>query len=434
MTVSPALLAAACLVCVVLGSDLTEYFATVRPYPYNDGKPSDPLSGCSLSGIYYVSRHGSRYPTAGKIKKQMELAEFVHKYNVKGDFKWMKDWTPGFSLSQEGMLSELGAKDLVKIGKRFAKNYKSLISDYTPNTVTTQCTGVPRTAQTAAAFTTGAVDDDKKWMERPWVAVSESKKNDKELRFFDTCQRYIDEVDENKSATPEVDKFMDSVTPKIAAKLEKLTGIPAADLVSNDMVERMWDTCTYELTVLEKDRWCKLFDKEDAKDFEYAEDIEKYYARGYGISLSYKIAAPLLQSIFKYTADVIDGKEGTPKAKLMFAHAETVLPLKAILGLHKESTPLLASWTKDQREKRVWRTSEICTMASNLAFVVSKCSNGNHQIQMLESETPVNFPGVSGCSKNWCPLSAVRTAYTDALNIKFERLCSCVALLCIVIV
>eukprot|EP00727_Mastigamoeba_balamuthi_P011299 m51a1_g6792 hypothetical protein (453) ;mRNA; f:201078-202507 len=421
---SPIALFAAVLLCsVALAADLSQYFGTARPYVYNDGLPQAPLSGCSVSGVYYVSRHGSRYPTSGKIKKEVELATFVHNYKVKSSFKWMKDWNPQFTQEYEGMLSKLGAKDLTAIGTRFGKNYKDLLFPYTTNAVVTKCTGVPRTAQTAAAFTVGAMGMDA-WMQTPWVAVSESKTNDRVLRFFDACDKYITRVDKNKSVTAEKDTWLAQVAPGIAKKIAKMTGLPEDEMSSQGMVSRMWDTCTFEQTVLGRSDWCSVFDKEDAKLLEFGEDLDKYYTSGYGIPVSYKIAAPLVQDIFKYTDAVVAGTEGTPRAKLMFAHAETMLPLKAILGMHKDAKPLTAAWTEAERDARKWRNSEISTMATNLAFVVSKCSSGEHQIQMLESETPVDFPNVQGCKKNWCPLSAVKASYSEALNAKFESLCS----------
>eukprot|EP00727_Mastigamoeba_balamuthi_P007290 m51a1_g3181 hypothetical protein (439) ;mRNA; f:415297-416816 len=428
LTRLPLLAIVATWACAALAADLSAYFGTARPYVYNNGAPSAPLSGCAVSGVYYVSRHGSRYPTSGKIKKEVELATFVHKYSVKSDFKWMKDWNPKFAQDQEGMLSELGAQDLTAIGKRFGNNYQDLLFPYTPNTVVTQSTGVPRTAQTAAAFTVGAVGSRFTWSERPWVAVSESKANDKELRFFEACAKYVTRVDENKSATAEQKKFLEQVTPGIAKKIAGLTGLPADEMVAQEMVTRMWDTCSFEQTVLGKSNWCSVFDKEDAKLLEYGEDLDKYYTSGYGIDVSYKIAAPLVQSVFKYADSVVSGTAGTPRAKLMFAHAETVLPLKALLGLNKDDKPLTASWTEAQRDARKWRNSVISTMATNVAFVVSKCSSGKHQIQMIESETPIDFPGVAGCSKNWCPLAAVKESYKGVLSTNFDQLCGCAAI------
>eukprot|EP00727_Mastigamoeba_balamuthi_P007501 m51a1_g3371 hypothetical protein (417) ;mRNA; f:460301-461722 len=400
-----------------LGSDLSAHFGTARPYVYNGGRPSNPLPGCAVSGVYYVSRHGSRYPTAGKIKKEYELAQFVQNYYVKWDFSWMWEWTPRFTEEQEGMLSETGARDLYAIGARFGDNYRPLLTPFSPNMV-------PRTAQTAAAFTMGAVGNALEWLLRPWVAVSESKTVDKELRFFNACHNYLTSVDKNKSATIESATYERAVVPGIARKIERLTGLPADALVAQGMVKKMWDTYCFEQTVLGRDRWCSVFDKEDARHMEFVEDLDKYYTSGYGIPVSYKIAAPLVQNIFKYVDDVVAETAGTPKAKLMFAHAETMLPLKALLGMHKDAQPLTASWTEEQRNARHWRTSTISTMATNLAFVVAKCESGVHQVQLIESETLVNFPGVLGCEDNWCPIPAVRASYADVLQSNFKHMCS----------
>eukprot|EP00727_Mastigamoeba_balamuthi_P011281 m51a1_g6776 hypothetical protein (486) ;mRNA; r:124841-126507 len=424
MTAAKALLVAAMLPAAFALLDLSEWFGTTRPYVYNNGVPQAPLDGCNVSGVYYVSRHGSRYPTAGSIKDMQALAKQLKKYSVASGYSWIASWKPQFSLDDEGGLSELGSEHLQAIGKRFADHYTALLFPYTPNAVYTQCTNKPRTAQTTAAFTVGAVNNMSEWALRPWVAVSESKTSDKVLRFFDACAKYLAQVDENDSATYEQQAFLKAQMPAIAAKVAQKTNISADDLVSQGMLPVMWDTCTFEQTVLGSSKWCSLFDEDDAKLFEYAEDLDKYYTSGYGISVSYKIAAPLVQSIFSYASDVVTGAKDTPRAKLMFAHAETLMPLKAILGMHKDATPLTASWTAAQREARKWRASTMSTMATNLAFVVSKCASGAHQVQMLDDETPVDFPNVVGCKNNWCPLTAVRAANTEAINANFNSLCT----------
>eukprot|EP00727_Mastigamoeba_balamuthi_P011280 m51a1_g6775 hypothetical protein (491) ;mRNA; r:122553-124190 len=425
------LLLALCLLSAALAADdvMTQYFGTTRPYVYessNGASAYAPLQGCNVSGVYYVSRHGSRYPTGGSLEDMQALAAFLEqqRHVVAGTGSWVAEWKSQFDTADEGGLSERGATDLEAIGARFAQRYGALLFPYTPNAVHTQSTGKPRTAQTAAAFTVGAVGNMTQWALRPWVAVSESKTADKLLRFFDACPKYVQAVKKNKNARSEERSFLKATMPAIAKKVAAMTNISADDLVSQGMLPIMWDTCAFEQTVLGSSKWCSLFDEDDAKVFEYAEDLHKYYTSGYGIDVAYRDAAPLVQDIFKYFDAVIAGTSGTPRAKLMFAHAETVLPLKALLGLHKDAAPLTASWTKEQREARKWRNSEICTMASNVGFVVSKCASGEHQVQMLESETPVDFPNVVGCKNNWCPLTAVREANKEALGIDFSSLCS----------
>eukprot|EP00727_Mastigamoeba_balamuthi_P011278 m51a1_g6773 putative multiple inositol polyphosphate phosphatase 1-like (486) ;mRNA; r:118558-120158 len=422
----PEILLALGLLCAVRAADLTQYFGTTRPYVYNNGVPQAPLDGCNVSGVYYVSRHGSRYPTSDLFEGIVTLTSFLEKQRhvVAGTGQWIAGWKSQFDTADEGGLSELGATDLEAIGERFAKHFPTLLFPYTPNAVHTQSTGKPRTAQTAAAFTVGVVGNMTQWALRPWVAVSESKTADKLLRFFDACPKYVQTVKKNTNAKSVQAAFLKIEMPAIAKKVAAMTNISADDLVSAGVLPVMWEMCTFETTVLGSSKWCSLFDEEDAKVFEYSGDLDKYYTSGYGIDVAYKNAAPLLQDIFKYFDAVIAGTSGTPRAKLMFAHAETTFPLKALLGMNKDATPLGATWTKEQREARKWRASTICTMASNVGFVVSKCSSGAHQIQMLESETPVDFPNVAGCKSNWCPLTAVREANKEALGIDFSSLCS----------
>eukprot|EP00727_Mastigamoeba_balamuthi_P011279 m51a1_g6774 putative multiple inositol polyphosphate phosphatase 1-like (423) ;mRNA; r:120693-122080 len=401
--------------------DLTQYFGTTRPYVYNNGVPQAPLPGCNVSGVYYVSRHGSRYPSDRCVGDMQALVAFMKTQHVSDEYKWVAEWQPRFQMTEA--LSELGSRDLQAIGARFARNFHDLLLPFAPKAVHTQCTGIPRTAQTAVAFTLGAVSNATQWRRRPWVAVSESAASDRLLRFYDACPKYVQTVTKSKSTRSEERSFLKATMPAVAQKVAQKTNISAEGLMSAGLMFTMWETCTFEQTVLGSSRWCSLFDEEDAELFEYAEALHYFYKSGYGIDVSYKSAAPLLQDIFKYFDAVIAGTPETPRAKLMFGHAETVLPLKALLGLNKDATPLTATWTKEQREARKWRNSVISTMATNVGFVVSKCASGEHQVQMLESETPVDFPNVAGCTNNWCPLTAVRAANKEALGISFADLC-----------
>eukprot|EP00727_Mastigamoeba_balamuthi_P011277 m51a1_g6772 hypothetical protein (856) ;mRNA; r:113360-118075 len=403
-------LLALCLIFATVNAvqDLTQYFGMTRPYVYNNGVPQPPLPGCNVSGVYYVSRHGSRYPSDRCLGDMQALVAFVKTQHVSDEYKWVAEWQPRFQMTEA--LSELGSRDLQAIGARFSHHFHGLLFPYATHAIHTQCTGIPRTAQTAAAFTLGVVANGTRWVRRPWVAVSETTTNDRLLRFYDACPRYIRRVSLNTSATSERTAFLKATMPTVAQKVAQKTNLSASGLVSQGMLPLMWETCTFEQTVLGSSRWCSLFDEDDAKLFAYAEDLYKYYRTGYGIPVSYQNAAPLLQDIFKYFDAVVAGTPQTPRAKLMFGHAETVLPLKALLGLHKDATLLTATWTKEQREARKWRNSEICTMATNVGFVVSKCSSGEHQVQMLESETPVDFPNVAGCKNNCDALAGLLAA------------------------
>lgn len=61
-----------------------------------------------------------------------------------------------------------------------------------------------------------------------------------------------------------------------------------------------------------------------------------YEAQGYGAAINYEIAAPLLADAAAALADAAASPPGQPapqRARLMFAHCETLVPLASLLGL-----------------------------------------------------------------------------------------------------
>lgn len=56
-----------------------------------------------------------------------------------------------------------------------------------------------------------------------------------------------------------------------------------------------------------------------------------------------------------------------------FTHSGTILKLLALLGVAKDTHPLMHdSFKLHQEDKRLWRTSIIDTFASNIAFILYK--------------------------------------------------------------
>eukprot|EP00727_Mastigamoeba_balamuthi_P008268 m51a1_g4063 hypothetical protein (435) ;mRNA; r:741672-743166 len=408
-------------------SDISAYFATARPYVYSGARPSAAPAGCAIAGVSAVTRHGSRTPTADRMAGLSTLELLLRKYEPDLREPWMAEWVSRYSLATEGTLTRRGASELLEIGRRFAQNYPRVVSPYSPNTVVSTCTYKPRTAQTAAAFGLGALGGLDAWLDGPWVATSESLSLDRELTFYNICPRYNTTVKNNAETYRERNQMAATAYAAIAKKLQARVGIPASVLAGTKAVAWMWDACTWDWTVhnVTGQGWCSVFDESDASDLEYIADLESYYDRGHGTALAWQIAAPLLQSIVAHLDDVAArGPDAAPRARLRFAHAETVMPLMAMLGLYKDKTPLLASWTAQQREARLWRTSRISTMASSVAFVLATCSGGRPPlVQVLHNEAPVSLP-VSGCeSQAWCPLSSLKSAYRSALSINFDSIC-----------
>ena len=114
-----------------------------------------------------------------------------------------------------------------------------------------------------------------------------------------------------------------------------------------------------------------------------------YYQKGYGLALNYHMACPLLSELITVIKEKVSGDPARAMevAKLRFAHAETIIPLIAILGLFNESNhdmkgdptkvnhtlPLCFSEIQEEMEARTWRTSLFASFAGNVAMILYKC-------------------------------------------------------------
>eukprot|EP00727_Mastigamoeba_balamuthi_P000728 m51a1_g10652 hypothetical protein (433) ;mRNA; f:48726-50168 len=423
------LLAAAA--CYASSDDLAEHFGTSTPYRPGDQHPVRAPDNYTVVGLSSIGRHGSRYPTAGKIKGFKKLQAFLAANSNVLTKRWMRGWTPDYDAAYDGVLWKRGASELMGIGERIAEYYGDVITPYNPNTVVSTCT------YSGVAFGLGALGVSE-FKSSPW-AVNEDTAG-RELRFFENCAAYVNGVDENETTYAPLRAYQASVYDRIAPKIAPQTGLSIEQLKQADRIETMWNLCVWDTLVHgdsdddddddkrgdkkkgNKSEWCGLFDAEDAEAMELADDIEKHLQCGYGVRLSHRVAAPLLQAIVRHLDDLAAGRTGV-RARLRFAHAETVMPLLALLGLYRDDVPL-TSMTPAQRQARLWRTSRISPMATNVFFVLATAADGREPlVQVLHNEAPVALRP-AGCSRAWCPLSAIKAAYADALATDFDKLCA----------
>src|SRR5690348_16441390 len=95
----------------------------------------------------------------------------------------------------------------------------------------------------------------------------------------------------------------------------------------------MFRACSFEASINgDIGHFCALFQDADLQIFEYQDDLDAYWVKGYGHPLNYQISYGLMQNFFNAMDAVIAG--GTQKANMRFAHAETLLPFIALLVIY----------------------------------------------------------------------------------------------------
>nr|XP_020012307.1 multiple inositol polyphosphate phosphatase 1 isoform X3 [Castor canadensis] len=219
--------------------------------------------------------------------------------------------------------------------------------------------------------------------------------NDKLMRFFDHCEKFLTEVERNVTALHHVEAFkagpeMQNILKKVAATLQ----VPVNDL-NADLIQVAFFTCSFDLAIRGvKSPWCDIFDIDDAKVLEYLNDLKQYWKRGYGYAINSRSSCSLFQDIFQHLDKAVEQKQRSQPVSspviLQFGHAETLLPLLSLMGYFKDKEPLTA-YNYEEQVYRKFRSGHIVPYASNLIFVLYHCENAKtpkeeFQVQMLLNE------------------------------------------------
>jgi len=402
--------------------------------PYEDRlspraeKDYEPPEGCHIVSLNMVLRHGSRYPTDTNVAGIAFLRTIIdeHMSNLKMD--WMKTWQPDFDMDHQGLLCDRGVAEHRALGVNTSRFFKDAVLPYNANEVQFTCTYKDRTSQSAEAFGNAMVNDKGK---TPIAVTSVSKEDDIILRFFSNCPRYTKEIHDNPEKKEQARKWMAAHIDDLANHVTERTGLPIDSMGDKrtSIIDTMWSACQSQYVVLNKtDQWCSVFTDVDIKTLEFYDDLSAFYIKSYGDGndLSYKISSPLL-------ADIIENMRSSAnpvpddfkvRANIRFAHAETILPFSALLGLfHAEGEILTADMTWEEIDNRTFRIGAVSPLASNIAFAQYQC-DGQNETQVELMHNGYMYP-IRGCNSRLCPLSTVINSFQEELEFakKFNEKC-----------
>ncbi|XP_056109030.1 multiple inositol polyphosphate phosphatase 1b [Rhinichthys klamathensis goyatoka] len=343
-----------------------------------------------------VIRHGTRYPTTKNVQKIARLFDLVVS-DASGSESWLnniKTWKMWYTEDMDGRLVDKGRDDHRHLAMRLAQSFPTLISEdlLRANRIEFITSSKHRCIDSVKAFQEG--------LHRLWDVQDMDYKHyvdDSLMRFFDHCERFVEGVENNKTALKEVERFkysaeMDAVRKKISNRLQ----IPF-NQITPDMAEAAFFLCSYEFAIKsENSPWCDLLDESDAQVLEYKNDLKQYWKRGYGHDINRKSSCPLFHDIFKRLDKAAnDYKFGEVKetATIQVGHGETLLPLLSLLAFFKDEKPLTAENFSSQHN-RMFRSSQIVPYAANLVFVLYECSDGL-RVQLFLNEKPMTFPSMN---------------------------------------
>ncbi|XP_072944034.1 multiple inositol polyphosphate phosphatase 1-like [Epargyreus clarus] len=374
-------------------NDIRNHLGTRTPYRFKCNKDESKLKfpSCRDSKIWMLVRHGTRLPSAKDIvgmnstlrdlKYEILLQHKRGKGQLTNDqLRKLEEWTSDIELDKEKFLTLEGQDEMVLLAERMQKRFPNAIKhQYNNKTFQFRYTATQRAQQSARYFTLGLFN--KKDAQN--VIFTPAAKVDTTLRFYKHCDKWQKKVKKNPDTykeqrlygnTREMNNTLQSVSERLG--LNRILHL--------DTVTLMYKICGYETSWHKHSisPWCFAFDQKDAQTMEYYHDLKHYWMDGYGHELTYRQACMLLKNLFESFS------EKGPNATFLFAHSGTLLKFLTLLQMYKPETHLTGDAIDHDRH---WKASHIDCFASNLAFVLYKCKDGD-KIVALHQERVIKLP------------------------------------------
>ncbi|KAL1172768.1 hypothetical protein V6Z11_A05G370900, partial [Gossypium hirsutum] len=397
-------------------------YSAVKDIVDNSFQPTDIPVGCTPIHLNLVARHGTRSPTKKRMRELEKLASHIKELLKDAKEKnlslqkvpaWLLKWeSPWKGKLRGGELDTKGEEELYQLGIRVRERFPDLFNEeYHPDVYPIKTTQVPQASASAVAFGMGLFSCNGSLglaRHRAFAVTSESRASDITLRFFDCCQTY---KDFRKSHEPAVDKLKEPIIAEITSALAKRYRF---NFTKTGYI--------FSLVAL----------------LEWTDDLEVFMLKGYGKSLNYQMGVPLLKDVIQSMDQAIKAKEDNQapgsyeKARLRFAHAETVVPFSCLLGLFLEGS----DFQRIQKEEpldfppkppksRSWRGSIVAPFAGNNMLVLYSCpanSSSKYFVLALLNEHPIAMPGCGGT--DFCPFEVFKESIVSPhLKHDYNTLC-----------
>jgi len=371
------------------------------PYPAPETTTALPDS---LTAVFvnHVGRHGSRFPSSSKNtveliqvllradsakaltptgKELLSLAQFI---NSTARNRW-------------GALDSLGMAEQRGIASRMSKNYPYLLKDADIQAISSYS---PRCIMSMYEFTHQLDRLDN----HIGIFTSSGRQNSPLMRPFDLDSDFTEWIKSGDWQAPWDMQFETMMPSEPARKL--FQGEFAKHLTSDearDITYRMFKLLQGIPAMGLAPQMDKYFTRAEANKTWSCTNLRHYLQRSASTisSLPAEIAAPLLADIVTATDAAAEGKQ--PYAAILrFGHAETLIPLLALMRL--DGCYYLTNYFDTTALH--WKDFDIAPMAANLQMVLAKTKAGELYVRLDLNERPV--PLIPGSGKIYTPWSQAR--------------------------
>ncbi|KAH9931261.1 histidine phosphatase superfamily [Fomitopsis serialis] len=397
---------------------IQRFWGQYSPY-YPAGEYVPAPTGCNVTQVNILHRHGARYPShsdaPGYMAAVAKLLE-ANKYKVP-ELEFLKDYE--YVLDEDHLLP-LGAEQSWESGIEAYERYTRLVRS--ASDIFVRASDQERVVDTAGNWTQGFADSSHGKV-KPVVDLLLSEK------VNDTLDNNCPNASE---AEEEMATWLHQFAPPIAKRLRKAA--PGAN-VSEDDTFGLMAMCPFESIAnanaephLKKNahsKFCNLFAEDEWPAFEYHGDIEKYYKTGPGNSLGPVQGIGYVNELLARLTDspVQDRTQHNaslpfPLHKRLYAdftHENLMVAVYAAIGLFNVEEGEAPNPRKIPKhwEHRVWRASRMVPFSARM--VVERLECGRVRAEDEEEEGWVILAGDAGAEETETE-TFVRIFVNDALQ------------------
>lgn len=403
----------------------SDWLGTKTLYKAPAYHPSAIPAGYKPVFINHVGRHGARHLTkevnASFAWQLLHRADSAKALTTTGQHLWKL--VQNLTVVEKGQvksISDEGCDELRGIGKRMYAHYPPVFTGKIELNV--GYTKEIRTRQSADAFLQGL-----KAGFKDSTAVKEYN-DDTDLRFYDSSPTYTAFEHsgswEKPMNTLRASLKIESVNHTLAAKWLQSAFLKTLKPAEEDkLVGDVFGfaTIVYSLQAEIKKAGYQWVDVSFAPFFTCAEqtalsklDVADDYLKKAPSTnvngIQVRIAVPLLVNFINTTDEFI--KTGKPNAQLRLAHAETIAPFAALLGM--TGADKVAADMKNI--EAVWKSSNVIPLSANIQWVFyCKAGSADLLVKFLLNEKEVRITGLKSASVyyHW---KDVRAFYVNKLN------------------
>ncbi|KIY65057.1 acid phosphatase [Cylindrobasidium torrendii FP15055 ss-10] len=362
--------------------------------PFRSLEAYEVPSGCSVTQVNHIERHGARFPTDGATKR---IRSAVDKLVAAGTYtnetlSFLSDYTYDLGVSH---LLPFGAAQANDSGATSYERYAHLLNaDSLPFV---RASGSERVIDTAQNWTEGFSLASNHVYSPPLSVILSEEGND---TLDDNLCANIGDSD------AQTEEWIAAYAPPITTRLN--ADAPGANLTDADIYNLM-SLCAFETLAKETESdFCPLFTAEEFLAFAYVGDLDKYYGTGYGQELGPVQGVGYINELIArltgqpvqdatQTNSTLDSDPATfPLDRALYAdfsHDNQMIAIYAALGLFPQDAPLS---TAGPEEGRTWKVDELVPFSARMVtekFVCDGDATEYVRILVNDAVQPLAFCG-----------------------------------------